>query len=414
MNSGKHDSNDIETRLHNYFQKLSGLLKADQNLWLRLKTRLGEQNTQVDAETIKTKFIRWFTGPRLVIVSTSIAVILILITVGSVWLASPHTRNAPASPGLTNELNNGANPPTTTRFTVTDSTPSQGPFIIPGTTMTTIAIPAPTQIIVPGTTSLPPPAGTTGLHPAATTATVPATTQTAAPTTSGSGSAANSYDLDTIQQDVIYEADVSVTVDSVATALTQVQTIAESMGGMVGSMSSTEGQDQQQATITIRVPQDQFLTALSRLAGLGTIQSQQVTSQDVTEQFIDLQARLKSAQLEEQSFQALLDKANTVDDILTIQEQLTQIQTQIEDLQGQIDYTQHRIDLATINVTLNVPTKNVGQPPSGSLTVLVPDVESTLASVKQLVASVKGIVDSDSISLDNGKESAYLSLRVYR
>jgi hypothetical protein len=70
--------------------------------------------------------------------------------------------------------------------------------------------------------------------------------------------------------------------------------------------------------------------------------------------------------------------------------------------------------MATINVTLNGPTQNVGQPPSASLTVAVSNVDSSFASVKQLVSGLSGIIDSSSISLSNGKESAYLNLSVYR
>ena len=179
-------------------------------------------------------------------------------------------------------------------------------------------------------------------------------------------------------------------------------------------MSSSGEQNQQQATVTIRVPQAQFFTALDKLQSLGTVQSQNVTSQDVTEQFIDLQARLKSSQLEEQSLQALLDKAQTVSDIISIQEQLTQVRSQIESLQGQINYIQNRVDMATITVTLNTPTQNVEQPPSAALTVAVSNVDGSLASVKQLVSGVSGVIDTDTIYLNNGKESVSLSLRVFR
>ena len=147
---------------------------------------------------------------------------------------------------------------------------------------------------------------------------------------------------------------------------------------------------------------------------MGTVQNQNITSQDVTQQYIDLQAQLNSAQLEEQSLQAILAKATTVADEIAIQEQLTQVIAQAENLQGQIDYIQNQVDMATITVTLNEPTQNVGQPPSASLSVAVSNVDSSLASVKQLVSGVGGIIDSSSISLNNGKESAYLSLQVYR
>jgi hypothetical protein len=147
---------------------------------------------------------------------------------------------------------------------------------------------------------------------------------------------------------------------------------------------------------------------------MGTVQNQDIASQDVTQQYIDLQAQFNSAQLEKQSLQAILDKAQTISDEIAIQEQLTQVESQIESLQGQINYIQNRVNMATINVTLNGPTQNVGQPPSASLTVAVSNVDSSFASVKQLVSGLSGIIDSSSISLSNGKESAYLNLSVYR
>jgi len=213
---------------------------------------------------------------------------------------------------------------------------------------------------------------------------------------------------------VIYQATVSLEVDTVPSALTRVQTIAKSLGGWVDNISSYGGQTQTQATITIRVPQDQFFTALDNLQSLGTVQSQNVSSQDVTEQYIDLEARLKSSQLEKQSLQALLAKVATVNDEILIQGQLTQVQSQIESLQGQINYIQNRVDMASITVALNIPTQNVGQPPSADLTIAVSNVESSLASVKQLISTVRGVVDTNTISFSNGKESAALSLRVYR
>ena len=65
---------------------------------------------------------------------------------------------------------------------------------------------------------------------------------------------------------------------------------------MADLWSSSGDEDKQQAFLTIRVPQAQFYTALDRIEALGTVKSQNVGSQDVTEQFIDLQARLQSAQ----------------------------------------------------------------------------------------------------------------------
>jgi hypothetical protein len=213
---------------------------------------------------------------------------------------------------------------------------------------------------------------------------------------------------------VISQASVTLEVTTVSTAITQVETMAQNLGGSVDNMSSSGEQNQEQATLTIRVPQNQFLAALNQLQNLGTVESQNVSTQDVTQQYIDLQAQLNSAQLEEQSLQAILAKATTVSDEIAIQEQLTQVESQVESLQGQINYLQNRVAMSTITVTLTTPTQTVGQPPSATLTVAVSNLDNSIASVKQLVSSVNGIINSSTVSFDNGRESAALSLQVYR
>jgi len=383
MSNVKNDVKNLEQRLYRFFQKQAKSLKASEDLWPKLESRLGEKSTDAGANNTKRGFSWWLSGPRLVAVSASLSLVLILVVVGSLWLTTNHTpNNMPSTPyGSISESDAGS-------YGSIVLGPSSGPT---GAGVT-LGAPGPTG-----------PAGHDG-----TTVTI-----------SGSGFSAdvgvsNYGVLDTAQRQVIYQATVSLEVDTVPSALTRVQTIAKSLGGWVDNISSYGGQTQTQATITIRVPQDQFFTALDNLQSLGTVQSQNVSSQDVTEQYIDLEARLKSSQLEKQSLQALLAKVATVNDEILIQGQLTQVQSQIESLQGQINYIQNRVDMASITVALNIPAQNVGQPPSADLTIAVSNVEGSLASVKQLISTVRGVVDTNTISFSNGKESAALSLRVYR
>jgi hypothetical protein len=220
--------------------------------------------------------------------------------------------------------------------------------------------------------------------------------------------------LDTAQRQVISTASISLEVQAVDTAISQIQGIAESLGGFLEQMSSSGGEDAEQATVTIRVPQAQFFTAVDKLQALGKVQSQNVGTQDVTEQYIDLNARLKSAQEEEQSLLSLLDKTQTLSDIITLDQELTQVRSNIESIQGQLNYIERRVDLATIDVSLSTPAKEVGKAPSGSMTIEVHDVDATVATVKGLVSSVNGELDQVNISVNDGKETASLSLRVFR
>jgi hypothetical protein len=169
------------------------------------------------------------------------------------------------------------------------------------------------------------------------------------------------------------------------TAVNEVRAIAESLGGFVEQLSSSGGSERQQAHMTIRVPQNQFFTALERIEALGEVQNRNLGSEDVSEQFIDLEARLKSALREEQSLLSLLERAQQVSEILTIERGLSRLRSEIERLQGQLNFLERRVELATITVSLFPPSEEVPQPPSASLLVEDSDVPSSVNEVKNRV-----------------------------
>ena len=219
--------------------------------------------------------------------------------------------------------------------------------------------------------------------------------------------------LESAQRQVISTASLSVEVEEVQGAVAQVRVIAESLGGFVEQLSSSGSAEHQRATMTIRVPQDQFFTALERIQSLGELLNENVGSEDVTEQFIDLEARLNSLMREEQSLLSLLDKADTVSDILTIERELSRIRTEIEQLQGRLNFLERRVEFASISVFLSTPMPEVAEPPSASLSVEVSDVTGSLEQVKAQAAALNWGVDKVFLSVREGKERADISLRVF-
>ena len=219
--------------------------------------------------------------------------------------------------------------------------------------------------------------------------------------------------LDTAQRQVISQASVSMEVDEVPVAVAQVRTTVESLGGFVGQLSSSGGPERQQSTMTIRVPQAEFFTALEHIKSLGKVRSENVGSEDVTERFIDLEARLRSALREEESLLSLLDKANQVSEILTIERELSRVRSDIERAQGQLNFLERRVDLSTITVSLFPPDAEVAEPPSGSLTIEVSDVSRSVEGIKALVSGVGGELDRVFVAVRDGKESSDVTLRVF-
>ncbi len=213
---------------------------------------------------------------------------------------------------------------------------------------------------------------------------------------------------------IISNASIALEVPNVDAAIDQVRAIAESFGGTVSNLSSSGERDSKRATVTVRVPTAEFFNALKRLESVGLVLSRDVGREDVTERFIDLQARLRSAERQEQSLLALMGRAQNVGDILTLERELNRVRTEIERYQGQINAISRRVDLATIAIALTLPRELVGTPPSGTLTMDVEDVAGAARSIESLVTQLQGTIDSVSLSEEDGKEKGFITFRVFR
>ena len=382
MKDKQNNSDNMENKAQKFFQKRAAAFKIGKDFWSKLEPRLNEKQSVAPAKG-KESFWQWLAGPRLIAISSTLGVLVILATAGSLWL----TKN--------NNINHS-----NTASSIDRGAIAKGAGGTYGVYSTATAVTLTNGMIIPQTTL------------------AAMTTITQAPSFSSSGITLGPV---TTTQQYGYHRKAG-DIPGLGGAGSQQcghrgepgRDAGAKSGGSVDNMSSSGSQNQQQANLTIRVPANQFLPALNQLQTMGTVQSQNINTQDVTQQYIDLQAQLTSAQLEEQSLQAILAKATTVSDEIAIQEQLTQVISQVESLQGQINYMQNQVSMSTITFNLNTPTQNVGQSPSGSLTVEAGNVDNTLTSVKQLVASVNGIINSSQVSFDNGKESASLTMEVYR
>ena len=211
---------------------------------------------------------------------------------------------------------------------------------------------------------------------------------------------------------IISQASLSVEVEDVAGAVAQVRTIAETRGGFISQVATTGTPGRQRSDLVVRVPQGEFFDTLESIKGLGKVWAENAGSEDVTEQFIDLEARLRSALREEQSLLSLLERADTVSNILTIERELARVRSDIERLQGQINYLSRRVDLATISVALFPPEERLAEPPYGSLNMEVEDVSASVDEVKALVARVGGELESVFLSVSNGREQAGIEFSV--
>ncbi|MBI3979184.1 MAG: DUF4349 domain-containing protein [Chloroflexi bacterium] len=159
--------------------------------------------------------------------------------------------------------------------------------------------------------------------------------------------------LEDFDRKIIYQTQMVMTVKSVGDAITGVTNVAQRYGGYVLNLSSRWDGDNQFASATIRVPSGDFQAALGDLRRLAVkVDQENTSSQDVTEEYVDLQSRLRNLEATEAQFLELLRRAQSIDDILKIQQRLTEVRGQIEQIKGRLNFIQKRADLATIGIEL--------------------------------------------------------------
>ena len=161
---------------------------------------------------------------------------------------------------------------------------------------------------------------------------------------------------------IIRNADITIEVPSTVEAQHQVTSIAESHDGFVvtSEAKQRESNDPAQRTLEIklvvRVPSNQFGRAFDEIKKLaGNTPAEQVTSQDVTEDFIDLEARIKTQKALEVQFLEIMRQANKIADALEVQRQIAEVRTEIEKLEGRKRFLENRSSLSTINVNIQTP-----------------------------------------------------------
>lgn len=173
-----------------------------------------------------------------------------------------------------------------------------------------------------------------------------------------------------VERKIIKNAELVFEVSAPEEYQRKISSIAEAKGGyVVSSDSSQQGGSETRppyniVKIVLRVPSAKFDETVNEIkaSGVGTAKQEKITGRDVTEEFIDVEARLRSMKAEEAQILEVLKRANTINDILTVRQQLASIRQQIESLEGRLRYLQNQTSFSTVTVTLQQPGTYVVSP----------------------------------------------------
>jgi hypothetical protein len=195
------------------------------------------------------------------------------------------------------------------------------------------------------------------------------------------------------QRVIIRDGYISLAVkDTRASSLAVEQMVKEmeTEGAFIVTSRETSGTDDPMPEIRmmIRVPAERFAEVMDRLAALGVkVLDRNETAEDVTEEYVDLQARLEAMETARERLKEIMSKAETVEELLNAEQQLTVRETEIESIQGRLEYLTQSAEMSKIEITLlpsvlNLPLGAQWQPG-----------ETVRRAYRGLVKSAQGAVD---------------------
>lgn len=196
---------------------------------------------------------------------------------------------------------------------------------------------------------------------------------------------------------VIKSGTLTFEVDSFeATYQRVIAVLIEEKGYVASSQSSKLPNGKVQGEIVIRMLPERFDTVVLKLRNLGELKNQQVTSEDITKQYIDLQARLKNTQALEERLVKLMDRKGEMKDLLTVEKELANTREKIEQLQGELKYYDNLVALSTIRLIIS--EKDIAKPfefvqtQSAALVLTVADVITAYQRAQAIILGLNGQV----------------------
>ena len=207
--------------------------------------------------------------------------------------------------------------------------------------------------------------------------------------------AAKAPDLRVDQRSIIYTGSITVRVDDVNAAAARAIGIAGAAGGFVGSDNRNSGSGSDDASLTLRVSADKFAAVVDQLAALGEEEVRGISTEDVTEETIDLDARIAVQQARVDSGRRLLANAKSLNDLVMLENEVATRESDLASLQAKKRRLADLTALSTITVVLLDPDADLaaaGDGPPGFLAGLKGGWDALLASLAVLVTVLGAVL----------------------
>lgn len=174
-----------------------------------------------------------------------------------------------------------------------------------------------------------------------------------------------------IERKIIRNAELVIESENPEESFRKVASLAESKGGFVvtseaSQQTGTDEPGRMSMSVVVRIPAAQFDSTIEEIRKIGSrVMQDKRTGQDVTEEFIDLDARLQAKRALEAQFLEIMKQARAVSDALEVQRQLADVRGEIEQIEGRRRFLENQSSLSTIKATITPPVQIIGTTTGG-------------------------------------------------
>lgn len=155
-----------------------------------------------------------------------------------------------------------------------------------------------------------------------------------------------------IEEKIIRTAYVSVRSPKVQESYDKTLKLVKKYNGMIVNSSTSKYESSEEAMIEIKIPPKHFLTFLDEVKTIGDVESKNLSEEDVTEEYYDIQARLENKRKVRERLFDLLRKAYKVEEILKVEREIERVGEDIERMEGRLRYLDSKVDYARITVSI--------------------------------------------------------------
>jgi hypothetical protein len=160
------------------------------------------------------------------------------------------------------------------------------------------------------------------------------------------------------QRMIIRTGSLSIEVDKFDDAENKINDVVKKYSGFISNSKSTvNSSGNKSGTITVKVPADKYDALIAEVTKIGKVMSQNIQANDVTEEYVDLESRLKTQkELEQRLIKLLNEKASKLSDVIEVEEKLASVRQKIESFEGKMKLLKSQSDLSTLTISVYEPS----------------------------------------------------------